>query len=471
MKKTLLLLIIAVSTLFASCFEDLDDNQQPVSTLEIQNFIWRGLNFYYLYKADTQELANDAFASQTELDGFLRTFDTPESLFEFLKSPQDRFSILVSDFNELESSLAGTTMNNGMEFGLALYPDGSDRVYGYVRYVLPNTSAESEGLQRGVIFNTVDGQQMMAEADGTFDGSIFNPTTYTIGLATLDGQTVTPTGESISLTKSEYTEDPIFRTNTFDINGQKIGYLMYNGFTNEFDSDLNAVFGEFKAEGVSDLVLDLRYNSGGSVRSSTYLASMITGQFLGQTYYTETWNEDRQADLAEDGVFVDRFVDEGEAINSLELKTVYILTTSRTASASELVINGLDPYIDVVQIGDNTTGKYQASFLLYDSPNFLKTVDLNPNHTYAMLPLVFQTANANGFTDFENGLVPDIAQDEDFANLGVLGDENEPLLATALEEITGIPIPGRRAPSVVGEVISESKANLPTYQRMIVEKR
>ena len=162
MKKTLLLLIIAISTLFVSCFEDLDDNQQPVSTLEIQNFIWRGLNFYYLYKADTQELANDAFASQTELDAFLRTFDTPESLFDFLKSPQDRFSILVSDFNELESSLAGTTMNNGMEFGLALYPDGSDRVYGYVRYVLPNTSAETEGLQRGVIFNNVDGQQMMA---------------------------------------------------------------------------------------------------------------------------------------------------------------------------------------------------------------------------------------------------------------------------------------------------------------------
>ncbi|MEM7186352.1 MAG: S41 family peptidase, partial [Bacteroidota bacterium] len=461
--------------IFVSCFEDADDNQQAVSALEIQEFIWRGLNFFYLYKADTQELANDAFASETELNNFLNTFDTPESLFEFLKAPQDRFSILVSDFNELENSLAGTTLNNGMEFALALYPDGSTNVYGYVRYVLPNTSAESEGLQRGMIFNTVNGTQLVAQDDGngnlTFDGSIFDPTTYTIGLATLDGQTVTPTGESITLTKAEYTEDPIFRTNTFNINGRTIGYLMYNAFTNEFDSQLNAVFGEFQSDGVTDLVLDLRYNSGGSVRSSTYLASMITGQFLGQIYYTETWNADRQADLAEDGVFVDRFVNEGEAINSLNLGTVYILTTSRTASASELVINGLAPYIDVVQIGENTTGKYQASFLLYDSPNFQKTVDLNPNHTYAMLPLVFQTANANGFTDFENGLVPDIAQEEDAGNLGMLGDQNEPLLATALEQITGIPIPGTRTPEFPIKVVSESKAQLPTYQRMVVDPR
>lgn len=470
MKKTLLLLAIAVSSVFVSCFEDLDDNQQPASAIEIQDFIWRGLNFYYLYKADTQELANDAFASESDLEAFLSTFDTPESLFQYLKSPQDRFSILVSDYNELESALAGTTLNNGMEFGLALYPDNSNRVFGYVRYVLPNTSAETEGLQRGVIFNTVDGVQMMAEADGSFDGSIFDPTTYTIGLANLDGQTVTPTGESVSLNKAEYTEDPIFRTNTFNINGQKIGYLMYNAFTNEFDSDMNAVFGQFQADGITDLVLDLRYNSGGSVRTSTYLASMITGQFTGQTYYTEQWNEDRQADLAEDGVFVDSFVNGGEAINSLNLSTVYVLTTSRTASASELVINGLAPYINVVQIGDNTTGKYQASFLLYDSPNFQKTVELNPNHTYAMLPLVFQTANADGFTDFENGLVPDIDQEEDFANLGMLGDENEPLLATALEEITGIPVPGTRTPSFTAKIISESKAGSTTYQAMVAEK-
>lgn len=466
MKKTLLLLLLTVSSLFVSCFKDNDDNVQLASGVEIQEFIWRGLNFFYLYKADTPELADDAFGTNDELIAFLNTFDSPESFFDFLKSPQDRFSILVSDFNELENALSGTTQNNGMEFGLVFYPDSSGNVFGYVRYVLPNSDAESKGLQRGIIFNTVDGQQIV---ENNFN-DLLSPDVYTIGLATFDGQNITPTGENVELTKTEFTEDPIHVSTTLDINGQKIGYLMYNAFTSEFDSQLNSVFAQFQTDGVTDLVLDLRYNGGGSVRTATYLASMITGQFTGQTFYTEQWNEDRQAEFAEDGVFFNSFVNGGETINSLNLTTVYVLTTRKTASASELVINGLAPYINVVQIGDNTTGKYQASFLLYDSPNFLKTVELNPNHTYAMLPLVFQTANANGFTDFENGLIPDIDQNEDYSNLGVLGDPAEPLLATAIQEITGVPVPGTRLPFISLETLSESKANSLTYQVMVAEK-
>ena len=466
MKKTLFLLLLTVSTLFVSCFKDNDDSIQPASAVEIQEFIWRGLNFFYLYKADTPELADDAFTTNDEFIAFLNTFSSPENFFDFLKSPQDRFSLLVSDFTELENALAGITINNGMEFGLIFYPDNSGNVFGYVRYILPNSDAESKGLQRGIIFNTIDGQQINED---NFSG-LLSPDTYTIGLATFDGQNITPTGESVELTKSEFMEDPIHVSTTLDINGQKIGYLMYNAFTNEFDAQLNSVFAQFLTDGVTDLVIDLRYNGGGSVRTAIYLASMITGQFTGQTFFTEQWNADRQAEFAEDGVFVSSFVNGGEAINSLNLTTVYVLTTSKTASASELVINGLAPYINVVQIGDNTTGKYQASFLMYDSPNFQKSTELNPNHTYAMLPLVFQTANADGFTDFEDGLIPDIDQIEDYSNLGILGDPAEPLLATAIQEITGVPVPGTRIPFISLETLSESKANSLTYQVMVSEK-
>lgn len=466
MKKTLFLLLLTVSTLLVSCFKDNDDSIQPASAVEIQEFIWRGLNFFYLYKADTPELADDAFTTNDEFIAFLNTFSSPENFFDFLKSPQDRFSLLVSDFTELENALAGITINNGMEFGLIFYPDNSGNVFGYVRYILPNSDAESKGLQRGIIFNTIDGQQINED---NFSG-LLSPDTYTIGLATFDGQNITPTGESVELTKSEFMEDPIHVSTTLDINGQKIGYLMYNAFTNEFDAQLNSVFAQFLTDGVTDLVIDLRYNGGGSVRTAIYLASMITGQFTGQTIFTEQWNADRQAEFAEDGVFVSSFVNGGEAINSLNLTTVYVLTTSKTASASELVINGLAPYINVVQIGDNTTGKYQASFLMYDSPNFQKSTELNPNHTYAMLPLVFQTANADGFTDFEDGLIPDIDQIEDYSNLGILGDPAEPLLATAIQEITGVPVPGTRIPFISLETLSESKANSLTYQVMVSEK-
>ncbi|MDX1702290.1 MAG: hypothetical protein R3250_16805, partial [Melioribacteraceae bacterium] len=126
----------------------------------------------------------------------------------------------------------------------------------------------------------------------------------------------------------------------------------------------------------------------------------------------------------------------GEQINSLNLTEVYVLTSASSASASELIINGLDPYINVVQVGDNTVGKFQASVTLYDSDDFSKD-GASENHTYAMQPLIFKTVNRNGVTDYDNGLVPNTTLSEDLGNPGILGDENEPLLAEALAQIQG----------------------------------
>lgn len=461
MKKYILLLLVVFSLLNASCFEDRDDVLNQASTNQINNFIWRGLNYYYLYKSATPELANDAFSDDASFNNFLNEFNTPEAFFEYLKANQDQFSILVDNYIELEELLAGTTKNNGMEYGLVRYPDQSENVFGYVRYVLPNTDAAAKGITRGIIFNTVNGTQITTS---NFN-SLFSPETYTIGLANLSNNTVNPTGETIELTKQVYTENPILVSQTLNIDNQNIGYLCYNGFTSQFDSQLNAVFGQFKANNITDLVLDLRYNGGGSVRTATYLASMITGQFTGDVFYTEQWNEDRQ-NLAENGLFLNSFVNDGEAINSLNLNRVYVLTTGSTASASELVINGLAPYIEVIQIGENTRGKYQASFLLYDAPapNFSRS-QANPEHTYAMLPLVFQTANAAGFTNYDDGLIPDITLGENFENLGILGNPTEPLLASALAQIGGFPAPVL-GPTQWFEEIGDRKSTSKIHQIM-----
>ncbi|MDC8003693.1 S41 family peptidase [Aureisphaera galaxeae] len=465
MKKRFLPLLLIVFLICYSCWEDNDDNLTPASTSSINDFIWRGLNFFYLYKADTPELADDAFATNDEYNTFLNGFDTPESFFDYLKSNQDRFSILVDDYIALENALGGTTETNGMEFGLVFYPDGSGNVFGYVRYVLPNTSASQAGLERGMIFNRIDGTQI---TENNFN-DLLSPSGYTIGLATFDGQTVTPTNETVGLVKEQYTENPVHIVRTLDINGQKIGYLMYNAFTNEFDPQLNNAFAQFQADGVTDLVIDLRYNGGGSVETAVDLGAMVTGQFSGDVFYTEQWNADRQAEYAGAGLF-NTSISTGDAINSLNLNEVYFLTTRRSASASELVINGLDAHINTVKVGDTTTGKFQASFLLYDAPapNFSRT-QANPNHTYAMLPLVFKTANKNGVTDFVDGLPPDVLVEEDYANLGQLGDPNEPLLAAAIAEITGVPAPRPRASFVPLKTVSESKAFSPAYQIMYVD--
>lgn len=466
MKRKIFIPFLIVSVLFVSCFEDADDNLQPAATIDIQNFIYRGLNYFYLYKADTPELANDAFTGQDELNDFLNNYDSPESLFDYLKSPQDRFSGLYSDYTLIENALNGITLSNGMEFGLVYYPGGSSNVFGYVRYVLPNTDAQMQGIKRGDLFTTIDGQQLN---ENNFN-DLLAPNSYTIGLATYDGTDFTSTGVTATLNKTQYNENPVYSAQTLDINGEKIGYLMYNGFIRDYDSELNNAFSQFKADGVTSLVLDLRYNGGGSVETATDLASMITGQFNDQIFYKEFWNEDRQPEYGENGVF-DNSISNGNATNSLNLSQVYILTTRRTASASELVLNGLKPYIDAVQIGDTTTGKFQASFLLYDAPapQFSRN-EANPNHTYAMLPLVFKTSNAAGNTDFNDGLFPQIPMQEDYFNLGQLGDENEPFLAAALFEIAGRPKTARKDFEPLKE-ISNSKANSPIYQIMVGEMK
>ena len=473
-------LLIAVTF---SCSKDRDDQIQPVAdTLEVENFIYSAMNIWYLYKPNVPVLADDRFADQDALNEYLAGFDTPEDLFKFgVKAPRplDRFSIITPDYRELERSFAGVSLNNGMNFGLGLA--GGNSVVGFVRYVLPNTSAEAEGIMRGMFFTEVDATPLTVTADDVLTDEtrqLLAQTSYTLTLAESTPDGIAETGQTISLTKEEYTENPIFITKTFDnIAGQKVGYLMYNSFTSNFDDKLNAAFADFKSEGVNALVLDLRYNGGGSVRTATDLAAMITGQFPGELFSSQVYNPQIQAALeAQDSeqlknYFNTTISDNKTPINSLNLNKVYVITSDGTASASELVINGLDPYIDVRQVGDTTVGKFQASVTFYDSeaPNFNRQ-GANPNHFYAIQPLILTTANADGTTGFVQGLNPEVPLEERVSTYGVLGDENEPLLKAALDEIRGgrsfnrIQNQGLRLPE-----IGESGMDDPTYQRMYVD--
>ncbi|TYP71712.1 S41 family peptidase [Aquimarina intermedia] len=449
--------IITVALLFQSCFKDQDDEIQDASVTSINDFIWKGMNTFYLYKSEIPELGNSFFTSNNQYNTYLEGFATPELLFESLRAPVDEFSFLVDDYIALEQAFDGITMNNGMEFGLKLYPNSDTNVFGYVRYVLPGTDAESKGIKRGDIFNTINGTQLTVS---NFR-ELINLDSYTIGLANFDGTTITPTGKTTTLVKIQYTENPVHIVKTIDLNGTKVGYLFYNGFTGDFDTQLNEAFAKFKADGVTELVLDLRYNGGGSVTTAIDLSSMITGQFNGEVFTTEEWNEDRQADFGSTNLF-DTKIRTGAPINSLNLSKVYVLTTRSSASASELVINGLDPYISVRTIGTTTRGKFQASITLYDSENFSRQ-GASPNHTYAIQPLVLKSVNSVGFTDYFQGFSPDIEVTEDYSNLGTLGDPNERLLQTALNNIQGAKISYQ---NTYLKTVGESKMTSPTYHRM-----
>jgi carboxyl-terminal processing protease len=434
-KTTLLLIIVLFS--FQSC-EDMDDVAAP-SSLEVNDFIWKGLNLYYLWQADVPNLADSRFANQAELNLFLKGYSKPEDLFDALRVDKsiDRFSWIVSDYLQLEGMLQGTTKNDGMEFGLYLKSTSSSDIFGYVRYIIPNSDASTKDIKRGAIFYGVNGTQLTVS---NYQTLLLNSENYTLNLADFDNGKITPNGKSVNLTKTELTENPILVNTVIESKGHKIGYLMYNGFYPNFDSPLNEAFGTLKTQGITDLVLDLRYNGGGSVNTSTLLASMITGQFTDKVFSKQRWNDkinayyETEKPDALKNLFTNKI--DNTPINSLNLTKIYILTSKSTASASELIINGLKPYIEVIQIGDTTTGKNVGSITIYDSPTFGKE-NRNPNHRYAMQPIVLKIVNADDFGDYFNGLTPTYSLKENITNLGILGTLSDPLLSTAVGKITG----------------------------------
>ncbi len=435
--KVPLLLLITLFVL-QGC-QDNDDVAAP-ATLEIQDFVWKGMNQYYLWTDEVPNLDETRFADQTNLNNFLQTFNTPESLFEALRvdSNKDRFSWIVDDYLELEGQFQGTTNNNGVEFGLSRKSTGSSEIFGFVRYIIPGSNAATKDIKRGDVFTAVNGTPLTIS---NYQSLLFGSNNdYTLNMADISGGAFVSNGKTVALTKTVLTENPILVNKVIISGTHKIGYLMYNAFTANFDTKLNEAFASLKSQGVTALVLDLRYNGGGSVQTATRLASMITGQFTGKVFAKQQWNKEINDyfEAENPDALYNYFTDKigSAAINSLNLTKVYILTSSSSASASELVINGLEPHINVIQIGDVTVGKNVGSVTLYDSPGF-GSDNRNPKHRYAMQPIVLKIVNSVGFGDYQNGLQPDFLQKETISTMGVLGDENEPLLKTAIAKITG----------------------------------
>lgn len=425
----------------------IDDENEVVElnpNAVINNFIWNGMNQIYLWQGDVPDLADDRFASEEEYNVYLQASDAPEFFFNsLLYDPKnvDIFSYFIEDYNEFQNQNQGISLSNGVDFGLARY-GSADNILGYVRLVLPGSDADGKNIQRGDVFTEVDGKQLTV---GNYRSLLFGDnTTYTLAISEIIGNTITPTGETVELTKTDYTEPSINKIAFIEEGGRKIGYLHYTQFSSQ-ESELNAAFLELKNEGITDLVLDLRYNPGGWATVSTSLASMITGQFKGEVIKKETWNNRYQTYWESEcpeclvEVFDDRtsgfFSD--EAINSLNLNSIHVIGTSGTASASESLISGLQPYIDVTLIGEETYGKYTGSTTIYDSDGVFTSEGANPDHTYAIQPIIYKFSNKLGDSP-KGGLQPDILLSEDIGNMGVIGNPNEPLLRAAIDDIIGV---------------------------------
>ena len=432
------LYLFLFSLVFTSCFEDNDDNGALAS--EINDFVWKGMNAAYLYKQEIPDLDNDRFNDSEEYASYLNDYTSPENLFESLiyeRDNIDKFSLIVDNYIELEQYLSGVSLSNGLNYGLVYLPNSNNEIFGYVRYVNNGSAADLANINRGDIFRSID--NIPLSIDNYSD--LLSQEIYTVNFANyfnndtedISDDIIELNDINIELQKVPLIKNPVHHYSTLDYSGGKIGYLMYNQFVSNYDDYLKTIFSEFKSNSVDELILDLRYNPGGSINSAIVLASLITGQFENEIFNTEQWNNDIQNYWINNNpeYLINRFT---TFQSSLSLSRVYILTTRSSASASELIINCLKPYINVVQIGTPTYGKYQASVTLYDSENF-SNQNVNRSHNYALQPLVLKTLNVNGVTDYYNGINPDYEYEERAFDMGQVGDLNEPMLNFTLDII------------------------------------
>lgn len=424
MKKYILLFIV---TLLFGCKDDVDDTVAVATTenLEVEDFIYKVMNFAYYWQEDVSDLADNKFNNDKDYTNFIQSFDGPASLFEALLYDADRYSVLISDYEAFENNTKGISLSNGMKFGLVKFSQNSTEIYAYVQYVISGSDADTKGIKRGDIFTDVNGTQLTIS---NYRELLFsNSDSYTIDLATLNNNQITKTGNSISLNNSEQTEQSVHLSKVIVKDGKKVGYVMYNSFVNSQDEALKAVFSDFATQQIDELVVDLRYNRGGQVETAQLLAGLIAGEHTSKVFGKLVFNE-KLSSQNTDVEIIDSNI-------NLGLSRVFFLTTQNSASASEMTINGLKPYLNVVQIGDRTEGKDVGSNPFYDYIDTNRTI--NPNHKYLILPITFKYYNSEDIGDFSEGLIPNFSIPENLANLGVLGDVEEPLLKKALEYISG----------------------------------
>jgi len=488
-------MFLAMGLFFTNCssdddiFPDLEIEQEGPETAAdypVQDFMWQVMNSFYFWQSDVPNLADNKFTGVNDPNyiTFLASEANPTDFFfrnlcnnhvravgETLA--EDRFSSVAANYKDLVNSLQGISRSNGVEFDLFVTDNDFD-IYGVVNYILPDSDASGKDIKRGDIFNGVNGQ--LLNRDTYVDLLFGDEANYTLNLADIDNDDIIGNGKEVSLTKVEnFSENPIFESKVIEQNGRKIGYLMYNGFLAAYDDELNDAFGELKAENIEELILDFRYNPGGRVTSAIQMASSVYGAKTDEIFIRPRFNNKLQQQVGQPDNFTDKTFESNTPLNVLGLKRVFIITSRGTASASEIVINGLEPYVDVIQIGTKTVGKNEFSNTFVDDPegqyfyNPNRENEINPNNQWAIQPLLGRNENADGFSDYAGGLIPDYELRENIENLGIIGDENEPLLALTLSVIFGETAKRSFQPVFSADYLTNSKMFKPTKDNMFMD--
>lgn len=433
MKKLLYIVLIVVA--FAACKKAVDTPSTPgfstntgnaTSDSAANTFIYGAMKDYYLWADQMPTLSSTAIKIKP-IDYFYTLLYGYDTI--------DRFSWMDTSATNLTNQLNGINTVLGLKYS-AFYADNTQsNVVFAISYVLKGSAAEAAGLKRGDIIYKVDGKQITVSNYQ----SILQNQSLSIELANYVNGVYTGTGKSFSITKTTLQTNPILKDTVVEWAGKKVGYLTYIQFLNSFDDSLRAVFTRFKnykSTGIDELVLDLRFNGGGYVVSSDLLTSLIVkdlpskvGTVMNKKVYNNAYTAVLKKEANADQYFLTNF--KSESANLGKLNRVFVLTSPGTASASELVINNLKPFMEVVLIGEHTYGKNVGSFTITDSKQ---------RWSFGLQPITFKTVNSKDESNYGtvNGFLPDYLVKDNVIPFKPFGDPTETYFGKALSVISPV---------------------------------
>jgi carboxyl-terminal processing protease len=343
-----------------------------------------------------------------------RYYSSVEAALEYLRyTPIDRWSFVIP----LETAIEYFEEGIYYGFGIGLAWDSNNNLW--ISLVYKDSDAYLINMTRGcqiVMINDTPVTALLTILSDYLDTYTSIDLTY----IDLDGDTLTGT-----ISKKQINIDYILHQSVLTVNSRRIGYLVYNSFNINSITDLDQVFSSFQDNNIDDLILDMRYNPGGRTDVSVHLASLISNKGPEDVFFRTVHNDNME------------FLNDNEYFTtipySLGLDRLFVITTSSTASASELVINGLEPYMDVLLIGERTHGKPVGMYSFYFGD-------------YAFFPVSVEAVNAEGAGGFYNGIEVDKQVADDLTR--DFGDSSEACLAEVLYYIEN----GSFSPKITAQI-------------------
>lgn len=369
--------------------------------------------------------------------------EVPDTSYENFSTPWQLLDYLIGDIQKDKWSYLTTQkayhnyMEEGRYIGIGIGQEIREQTRLFISFVYDDSPAARAGFERGDEILAINGTSAREIIEDDLMESVYGETKVGVAVE-FRVRKKAGTTHGLPVNKDWVTINTVLESKIIQRAQRKVAYLAFKGFLVTAMDELDNALAAFRSESVDDLVLDLRYNGGGRGSVAKYLAGQIAGENVRDGIFTKFVHNRNFSHWNEAVAFEDEDVEGG-----LDLDRLYVITTDASCSASEMMINNLAPYIEVITVGATTCGKPVGMY----ARDFCTDMHINA--------IEFRYDNADDEGSFFDGLSPDCRADDDLTF--ALGDPLEDSLEKALTLIDGEACP---LESAAFDEIGEPKKDL-----------